>query len=181
MKPDLIMFAHYLDDANQFFLWKIVIVIVVFSWAVLAIITLKNARAAKRTSYGLKYGITAGCFIVAIASEFLIGDYIQWAAWQEVHPRLFAAASSVEVNGVRISNFESLILAMRHASDPIGHHSHPTKKYEVLLRTAAGSLLLDMMRDSEVHSEYWLYDPAFHAAYLGRVNTFALDAITKPD
>jgi hypothetical protein len=178
---NLIMFAHYVDDLNHIIGWKIVVVGFLACWLLAASITTKNIRA--RTShlflaYPKKYYAALAIGAGLVALEFVVADFVQWAAWQEIKPRLFSQVYGVTVNGVRATNPASLITSLRETHDIIGHHSHPTRGYSLALRTSFGPLILDMKRDSGIPNEYWVYDPSFHSAYLGRAET---DALSKVD
>jgi hypothetical protein len=109
----------------------------------------------------------------------LATEAITVAAMKEISPRLTSRIESVGVDRIQMSDATALVGALRAMHGTIGHHSHPTRKYHVLLNTERGYLTLDLGRDSGDAHEYWVFYSGFHATSLNAVGHAFTDALDK--
>ena len=93
-------------------------------------------------------------FVGIIGAEFALVEFVEYAALREIDPQLSGEIDSVTVNGTPIANVGPLVEALRNMHRTIGHHSHPTTRYHVVLTTSRDSLPLDLERDSGDPHEY---------------------------
>jgi hypothetical protein len=169
--------AHYLDDANHSVIWKLVLIVAVVSWVLFAKFTDRDIRARvgrSFRSYPPKY-IALAFFFGAIMAEVLVGTFIQSVALADTKARLASVVTAGTINGTAIKNREALVHGLRQVRVVGGHHSHPTIKFEIELKTSVGPLDLELARDSSNSYEYWASNLAFHASYIGQVNIPMLD------
>ena len=127
-----------------------------------------------------RYVFVAGAiFIGIIMGELLLIKAITIAAMREIAPRLTARIEWVSVDGTQMNDATALVGALRAMHGTIGHHSHPTRKYHVVLNTERGDLRLELGRDSGDPHEYWVFYSGFHATRSNAVGHAFTDALDK--
>jgi len=172
--------AHLVDHATHPAL-PVVILLTIVLWfgALVAAIRDKRARKADASrGYSRALYLCVGGFLVTICFVFLVGDFIKSEALSEIGLKLSSGIESVTIDGRPANKPAAIATALNQIRDVIGHHSQPTDSYHVELVTSRGILDLVIRRDSEVRSEYWVYDPAFYwttSDSVGRIFTDALD------
>ena len=115
---------------------------------------------------------------IVLGNIVLINFIIVAARW-EVGPRLTARIAWVKIDGTEMPDANALVGALRAMHTTIGHHSHPTRNFSVVLNTERGYLTLDLRRDSDDPHEYWIFYSGFSATRangLGHAFTDTLDA-----
>jgi hypothetical protein len=171
--------AHLLDNTVHP-LQPFIVLAALIVWIVAAIQLVRNRM--KTFPEKLPRGFVAAgmVFLGIVGAEFALVAFVKYEALREIDPQLSGAIDSVTVNGTPIANVGPLVDALRKMHGTIGHHSHPTTRYHVVLITSRGSLPLDLERDSGDPHEYWVYYPVFHITRLNEVGhafTDALDGI----
>jgi hypothetical protein len=63
---------------------------------------------------------------------------------------------SVSVNDQEVGDSVKVISALREISSYWPHHSHPTKRIRVLIRSDSRAMALELGRDSDNPQEYWV-------------------------
>ena len=160
-----------------------IILVAVAAWLVAMASLIKAVRSHRPNSPRLASRMfLTGVLVFAgvIAGEFLVGGIIKAAALVEIRARLSGELESVTINDIPVGDADGLIAAVRDVHDTIAHHSHPTTRYRLSIKTSRGSLLLDLARDSQDPHEYWVFYPNFHstnANEVGRVFTDAFDRL----
>lgn len=124
--------------------------------------------------------VAAAIFVGITLGEVVLITMIKVAALKEIAPMLSGPIVSVSIDGTRMSDATALVGALRKMHEPlIGHHSHPTKRYQVVLDTPRGYLTLDLGRDSGDPHEYWVFYPGFHATTSNAIGHAITDAIDQ--
>jgi len=85
---------------------------------------------------------------------------------------------TVYVNEQQVRDPQKLISALREVRPYEAHHSHPTKRIPVLIRTDERDLRLELGRDSDNPEEYWVFSvgqDAISDTEIGRITTAAFD------
>lgn len=176
--------AHLLDNA-VYRLQPLIIAIALIVWVAGLVSWVwfqwKFRRKNPWANPGVPRSFIAACIIFAgiIGAEFAFAAIIQQAALNEIKPILSSKVESVTVDGTQISGGDALVDALRKMHGTIGHHSHPTRTYQVILRSSFGSLALDFGRDSQDPHEYWVFYPGFHSTTLNAVGHAFTDALDR--
>ena len=85
----------------------------------------------------------------------------------------------VYVNEQEARDPDKMISSLKQVAPYWAHHSHPTKRIRVDIRTAARDLTLELGRDSDNPQEYWVFyvdDGIASQNEIGRITTPAFDA-----
>jgi hypothetical protein len=180
MRPQMHEFAHLVDRSAQS-LQPVLILIAITSWILALVGQISAYRSRKPGSPRRMSGrFLIGMFIFAgiIGGEFAIDALIKSAALQEIKPKLSNNIEAVTVNGNPYDSANGLIADLRAMHDIMAHHSHPTRGYQLILKTSGGPLSLQLCRDSDNPHEYWVFYPEYYSTKsneVGRVFTNALD------
>ena len=59
-----------------------------------------------------------------------------------------------------VQNPDAIVAALSQVAHYWAHHSHPTKRIHIDLRSADDRLALELGRDSGDQKEYWVFCPA---------------------
>ena len=116
------------------------------------------ASAGARTR---RYRLFVSLFALTIGSSFAAFAVTRSAANQEIDTKLESGVISVLIDGVALQEPDDLIKALLTSCDTNFRRSHPEAKYDVLIHTHAGLLMLKMGQDSVVKSDYWIFYPRF--------------------
>ncbi|MGH9874885.1 MAG: hypothetical protein ACRD9S_20720 [Pyrinomonadaceae bacterium] len=82
------------------------------------------------------------------------------------------------VNEQEVRNPDKLISALKETRPYSAHHSHPTKRIRVLIRSGEKDLRLELRRDSDNPREYWVFSLGHEVTSnneIGRITTEAFD------
>lgn len=85
---------------------------------------------------------------------------------------------TVYVNEQQVPDTDKIVSALKELAPYWAHHSHPTKRIRVDIRTDVRDLRLELGRDSENLQEYWVFYPELDASgqnEIGRITTAAFD------
>lgn len=85
---------------------------------------------------------------------------------------------TVYVNEQQVPDPDKIISALKELAPYWAHHSHPTKRIRVVIRTDVRELRLELGRDSGKPQEYWVFSPELDASgqnEIGRITTAAFD------
>ena len=81
---------------------------------------------------------------------------------------------TVLINGNTVSNPDELLAILKTLRPAIPHHSHPTKRIRIEVKTANDDLVLELGRDSDRPEEYWVFYPRYPVttySEIGRIST----------
>lgn len=169
-------FAHLLDR-TVYALQPVIILVVLAAWCIGVFAAIRARKRKPAYPWALLFAAAGIVFMGTIMGEFAVADYIRQAALSEILPRLSCGIESVELNGSLFSKPDALLNALRGLHETIGHHSHPTTRYHVLVQTSCGPLALELGRDSDDSNEYWVFYPGFYSTQVNAVGHAFTDAL----
>jgi hypothetical protein len=116
------------------------------------------------------------CFVVPIQVSFTVGSSMEKILRAEVirFVRNISSEATVMVNGQTISNSQGAIYEVAKLAQLDAHHSHPTIRIHVKIIDENRMLMLELGRDSELPTEYWVFCSAYNFTKLneiGRIRT----------
>ncbi len=124
--------------------------------------------------------ISIGLFAVPILLVFAVVNVISAAARSEVRTILDGAEDAeVSINGVVVADPAPVLNALRSMTWMSAHHSFPTTRVHVVVRSTKGKLAVDLGRDSHQPQEYWVFYPGYGATTtneIDRIVSSAFDA-----
>lgn len=85
---------------------------------------------------------------------------------------------TVYVNNHPARDPDKVISDVKSLAPQLGHHSHPTKRIRVEIRSEQGSLTLELDRDSGFPQQYWVFYPKYGITSnneIGRITTPVFD------
>jgi len=115
-------------------------------------------------------------FVVAMASASIITTYARRDALDFI--KSLSGNYMVYVNRQEVRQSDRMISALKEITPYWAHHSHPTKRIRVDIRSDARDLTLELGRDSSNPQEYWVFYPERGASSdteIGRITTSAFD------
>jgi hypothetical protein len=176
-------FVHSLDRII-YPLQPFIILIALIVWGFAAIDQISAIRSRMPGSpqwVSRKFIASALVFVGIIGGEFAVATIIKLAALNEIRPKLSADVEAVSLDNVPFERTDGLVTALRNMHDTMGHHSHPTTRDRLLVKTSRGPLGLELRRDSQDVHEYWVFYPEFNSTKMndvGHVFTDALDGVS---
>jgi hypothetical protein len=121
--------------------------------------------------------VTMSLFCVPILLIFAIGAVIASVARSEVRTLLNGVQDAeVSINGVAVANPARVLNALRSMTRLPPHHSSPTTRLHIVIRSNNGTLAMDLARDSSQAQEYWVFYPRYETT-----NSNAIDRIISSD
>lgn len=119
-------------------------------------------------------------FITSIVVWIAVSSFMGSSAKNEALSFLNALSGNytVYVNQKPVSNNDKIISALKDVSPQLGHHSHPTKRIPIDIKSEQGSLSLELRRDSEIPQEYWVFyyrDEGGTNTEIGKITTSIFD------
>lgn len=84
----------------------------------------------------------------------------------------------VYVNQQEVPEPDKMVSALKELAPYWAHHSHPTKRIRLLIRTDVRDLTLELGRDSDNPQEYWIFYPEHDLTSnneIGRITTSAFN------
>ncbi len=85
---------------------------------------------------------------------------------------------TVYVNKKPVPNGDQIVSTLKTASRQLGHHSHPTDRISLDIKSQKGNLSLELRRDSEIPQEYWVYYYKYGVGWhtdIGKITTPIFD------
>lgn len=123
---------------------------------------------------------SVGFFLVSCVTTIIVGGVITTYARREAlnFIQRLPENYTVYVNEEQVRNSHKLISALKQIEPYWAHHSHPTKRIRILIRTDEGDLRLELGRDSDNPQEYWVFSLEHEVSSnneIGRITTAAFD------
>jgi len=130
-----------------------------------------RARRARSTRWPPPAGFIVGFvgFGMIIAFEFAFIKLISHADVKQIDLVLDAPVLSMSVNNQSTARTDDILRATKTMHATIGHHSHPTTRFQVHIETSVGSVTLIVRRDSSDPHEYWVFDQNYHVTKMNAV------------
>jgi hypothetical protein len=121
--------------------------------------------------------VSLGLFCVAILLAFAIEKIIASAARSEVRTFLNGLQEAeVSINGGVVADPAPVLNALRSTTMMPPHHSSPTTRVRIVIRSNKGDLAVALARDSHRAQEYWVFYPRYAAT-----NSNEIDRIISSD
>lgn len=138
---------------------------------------LGNSSAAAQPGVPIK---SMSFFVVSGVTTILVSSVMTTYARHEAvnFVQSLSGNYTVYVNEQEIRDSEKLISALKGIKPYWAHHSHPTKRIRVLIRSDEKYLTLELGRDSDNPQEYWVFSLAHDVTSnneIGRITTAAFD------
>jgi hypothetical protein len=120
-------------------------------------------------------------FVTPIATAMVLAEIIAIHARSDTL-RILGGLSSTPtlvIDGHDVKSPERILSALKEMQVRLGHHSHPTTRIAIVVRTNDEDLSLILGRDSENPIEYWIYYPKYGVTSdneIGRIFTDALQS-----
>jgi hypothetical protein len=124
--------------------------------------------------------VAIACFILPIESTFIIAAPMDRTIMTETLRFLNSLSdnANVIINGKAVDNPSDVISKLKTLAKIQAHHSHPTQRIRIQVLNSDYSLTLELGRDSDIPSEYWVFYPGYRHSRLneiGRINTTIFD------
>ncbi len=124
--------------------------------------------------------VAIACFILPIELTFLIAAPMDRTIRKETLRFLNSLSdnANVIINGKTVDNPSDVISNLKSLAKMQAHHSHPTQRIRIKVLSSDYSLTLELGRDSDMPSEYWVFYPGYRHSRLneiGRINTTIFD------
>jgi len=124
--------------------------------------------------------VAIACFILPIQSTFLIAAPMERMIRTETLKFLNSLSdnANVIINGKTVDNPSDVISRLQTLATIQAHHSHPTNRIRIQVLSSDYSLTLELGRDSDIPSEYWIFYPGYRHTQLneiGRITTNIFD------
>ena len=127
-----------------------------------------------------------GIFVIVVLSLVIAGSILEYKSDQQItqiREDIIEAISNIGTNawvivdGVIVKQpyklFEDLMTMDKHR----GHHSCPEMRIRLSITNSSQSITLDVGRDSEIPTEYWIFDP--NKSYLECIGSFRTESLSK--
>lgn len=136
-----------------------------------------NRLVAVRTGFPIK---TVTVFVLSILTAIVAATILTNAARNEALSFLEKVSGTyqVYVDGREAANPDKIVSALKQTAPTEAHHSHPTKRILVEIRSDQGTLQLELGRDSDRPQEYWVFfskHSVMSSSEIGRITTAAFD------
>ena len=136
-----------------------------------------NRLVAVRAGFPIK---TVAIFVLSILTAIVTATIVTTAVRHEALNFLEGSAANyrVHVDGREIANPDKMISALKQIAPTEAHHSHPTKRILVEIRSDQGTLQLELGRDSDRPQEYWVFSTKGlvpSSKEIGRITTAEFD------
>jgi hypothetical protein len=115
-------------------------------------------------------------FVTAMVAASIITTYARRDALNFIQN--LSGNYTVDVNQQRVRDSDIVISALKEITPYWAHHSHPTTRIRVDIRSDTGGLTLELGRDSDNPQEYWVFYPEHGVTSnteIGRITTAAFD------
>jgi hypothetical protein len=136
-----------------------------------------NRLVAVRTGFPVK---SVTIFVLAVLIAIVADSIVTTAVRNEALGFLENVSGSYRVylEGREAANPDRIVSALKQISPVEAHHSHPTKRILVEIRSDQGTLQLELGRDSDRQQEYWVFattDSVTSSKDIGRITTAEFD------
>jgi hypothetical protein len=142
----------------------------------------------KKITFGIRVRTYAGgfpyksilAFVVPIMVVSILSSIMTSIIRNDACEFLSSAGKNVTVTveGMAVTDARPVIAALRQMSSRLAHHSHPEKVIHVTVTEGGQTLRLNLGRDSERPTEYWVFYPYYrHTSMneIGRITTNVFD------
>jgi hypothetical protein len=173
--------AHMLDRFAQPLIFLFVFV-AICGWAygfVAKASPNRRLKAWEPIDQDARFVLGAGVFGMMLGGMFLLSNYINASALEEIRSGLSAKIETVTVNGQPFEKADALLVALRNMADTEAHHSSPGKSFEVIVTTDRGSVTLVLRKDSDNPHEYWVFYPGFRSTQTSNVARAFTDVLDQ--
>lgn len=101
-------------------------------------------------------------FVGAMTLGFLFSDMLKFRARQEIAMYLDGVKDAkVFINGYPMTDSRTLIETLQAMPSIGAHHSHPERRFNIIIESGKGTLKLALGRDSQRPQEYWVFYPRY--------------------
>ena len=133
-----------------------------------------NSLAA-RSGFPIK---SVAFFVIPCVTGIVVASFTSSYARREALSFLGSLSGNyaVYVNDREAPDPDKLISALKTMKPYWAHHSHPTKRIRVLIKSDEKHLTLELGRDSDNRQEYWIFGEGLTSNNeIGRITTPAFD------
>lgn len=137
-----------------------VIAVITVPFLVADILRFIRARPINRLGVSqFHFSRTMGLFVISCLIVIIISTSVSIYVRNDVLKFVNGLSGNytVYVNQQQIHEPDKMISALKEVAPYWGHHSHPTKRIHVLIRSDVRDLRLDLARDSANPQEYWVF------------------------
>ena len=137
-----------------------VIAVITVPFLVADILRVIRARPINRLGVSqFHFSRTMGLFVISCLIVIIISTSVSIYVRNDVLKFVNGLSGNytVYVNQQQIHEPDKMISALKEVAPYWGHHSHPTKRIHVLIRSDVRDLRLDLARDSANPQEYWVF------------------------
>lgn len=136
-----------------------------------------NRLVAVRAGFPIK---SVTVFVLSILTAIAAATILTTAARNEALNFLENVSGTyrVYVDGREIANPDKIVSALKQIAPTEAHHSHPTKRILVEIKSDQGTLQLELGRDSDRRQEYWVFSTKASvpsSKEIGRITTAEFD------
>jgi len=139
-------------------------------------------KTGRKTPLAWKiFGIFAiVCFVVPIQASFMVGGSMEKTLRAEVIRFLgnISSEATVMVNGQTVQNPQDVISEVAKLTKLDAHHSHPTIRIHVDIINEDRRLRLELGRDSELPTEYWIFCPDYRFTKMNEIGRITTDVFS---
>ena len=168
---------------NDCFYAAAVIAIVALPFLIVNFLKCRNKNLSPR-NYGkiTSWPIKSMCFFaIPIMLAIACADAASSVARSHVLKVLRSSSGSttVLINGIPSNKQQEIIQVLGAIDSAWAHHSHPTKRITVEIRSGMDNLVLQLGRDSDRQQEYWVFFPMYSVTdknKIGRITTSLFDS-----
>ncbi|HSE33192.1 MAG TPA: hypothetical protein VLA93_16580 [Pyrinomonadaceae bacterium] len=114
--------------------------------------------------------------VTAMAAASIVTTYARRDALEFIQS--LSGNYTVYVNRQQVLESDRMVSALKEITPYWAHHSHPTTRIRIDIRSDARDLTLELGRDSSNPQEYWVFYPergATSDTEIGRITTSAFD------
>ena len=161
----------------SFFAALVALPFLVVNWAIYMKRRQANGLASPKSAFPRK---SVGFFLISCLTAIIVGGVITTYVRREALNFIQSLPENytVYVNEEQVRDSHKLISALKGIAPYWAHHSHPTKRIRILIRSDEGDLRLELGRDSDTPQEYWVFSLEHDVSSnneIGRITTAAFD------
>jgi hypothetical protein len=137
-----------------------------------------NRLVAVRAGFPIK---SVSFFVVSCLTTIVVASFITTYARHDTLNFIQSLSGNYEVyvNHQPVRDSDKIISALKEIEPYWAHHSHPTKRIRVDIRSDVRHLTLELGRDSGRPQEYWVFTPEHGVTSdneIGRITTSVFDS-----
>lgn len=88
-------------------------------------------------------------------------------------------SAKVFIDGNPVQSPQRIIEDLGSIRPHRAHHSHPEERFVVRVVSQTNSVVLELGRDSEIRTEYWVFNPKLSVFEDSIIGSFQTDALSK--